>query len=241
MSFKGSSVLVTGAGKGIGRAVCEHLLRQGAQVIGLTRSPEDVDALNALPDCRAYQVDLADAEATRAVMASALPANLLVNCAGTTAIEPFLDASVESFDTIMAVNCRAAMIVSQIYAKDIIRRGVPGAIVNVSSTASTHAVRDHTAYCASKGALDAMTLVMALELGPKGIRVNCVNPTVTLTPMGQKAWSDPEKSGPMLARIPMGRFCEPSDVANTILYLLSDQAAMVNGAMVPVDGGYGVV
>lgn len=241
MTFKGKSVLVTGAGKGIGRTLCTQLLELGAEVIGITRSQSDVDALNVLPKCRAYCVDLSNAEATRAVVTAAMPVDLLVNCAGTTALEPFLEASADRFDEIMAVNCRAAMIVSQVFAQDLIGRGKGGAIVNVSSTASTSAVRDHTAYCASKGALDAMTRVMALELGPHGIRVNCVNPTVTLTPMGEKAWSDPERSAPMLARIPMGRFCDPSDVAATILYLLSDQAAMVNGAMLPVDGGYGVI
>jgi L-xylulose reductase len=96
----------------------------------------------------------------------------------------------------------------------------------------------HAAYCASKGGLDAMTRVMATELGPHGIRVNAVNPTVTMTPMGERAWSDPAKSGPMLARIPMNRFVQPVEVARTIAYLLGEDSSMVSGVSLLVDGGF---
>ena len=98
---------------------------------------------------------------------------------------------------------------------------------------------DHAAYCASKGALDAMGRVMANELGRHAIRVNTVNPAITLTAMARKAWSDPQKSAPMLKRMPLGRFIEPEEVADVVLFLLSDRASMVNGAIVPVDGGAG--
>jgi len=79
---------------------------------------------------------------------------------------------------------------------------------------------------------------MSLELGPRGIRVNTVNPTVCMTDMGKKAWSDPAKAGPMLKAIPLGRFAEVDDVVNAVVFLLSDQAAMINGVMLPVDGGW---
>ena len=79
---------------------------------------------------------------------------------------------------------------------------------------------------------------MALELGPHGIRTNCVNPTVVLTPLGRDAWKDPAKAEPMLASIPTGRFAEPEDVADAVLYLLSDRAGMVNGLCMPIDGGF---
>jgi NAD(P)-dependent dehydrogenase (short-subunit alcohol dehydrogenase family) len=120
----------------------------------------------------------------------------------------------------------------------MIRRGHKGAIVNVSSMAAFQGVPEHTAYCATKGALDAMTRVMAVELGPHGIRVNCVNPVVTLTPMAVKAWSDEAKAASMLNRIPLGRFVEPEEVASVILFLLSDRSAMVNGSEILVDGGF---
>jgi len=115
---------------------------------------------------------------------------------------------------------------------------VGGSIVNVSSQASQVGLVDHTSYCASKAAQDALTRCMAVELGKHGIRTNSVNPTVVLTDMGRLAWSDPVKAGPMLSRIPTGRFAEVDDVVSVVLFLLSDNAAMVNGSALPVDGGF---
>ncbi|MCA8163644.1 SDR family oxidoreductase, partial [Burkholderia cepacia] len=113
-----------------------------------------------------------------------------------------------------------------------------GSIVNVSSQAALVGLPAHLGYCASKAAMDAITRVLCIELGPHGIRVNSVNPTVTLTPMAQFAWSDPEKRAPMLAAIPLGRFAEPDEVVEPILFLLSDAASMVSGVSLPIDGGY---
>ena len=188
--------------------------------------------------CRTITCDLADPAATRSAAIAALPVDLLVNNAGTTKLDPFLDTSVETFDWLMNVNAKAPMIVAQECARDMIKRGHKGAIVNVSSMASFQGVPEHTAYCATKGALDAMTRVMAVELGAHGIRVNTVNPVVTLTPMAIKAWSDPAKAQSMLSRIPIGRFVEPEEVADVILYLLSPRASMVTGSSITVDGGF---
>ena len=126
----------------------------------------------------------------------------------------------------------------QVVARNLLKRGAPGSIVNVSSQGSKVGLDQHTAYCMSKGAMDQLTRTMALELGRKGIRVNAVNPTVVLTAMGRKAWSDPVKAAPMLARIPLGRFAEEVDVVNVIVFLLSERAAMINGSTVPVEGGF---
>lgn len=237
MNFEGRTVLVTGAGKGIGRATVADLVRRGARVFALSRSAADLAELEG-SQVRGITVDLADAEATRAAVRAALPFDFLVNCAGVTELRSVLETTVEVFDAIMAVNCRAPLIVAQEYARDRIARGLPGAIVNVSSVASFIGFTDHAAYCASKGALDALTRVMANEFGRSGIRVNGVHPVVTLTPMATKAWSDPAKSEPMLKRIPLGRFVEPPEVASAIAYLLSDDAAMVNGVDLPIDGGF---
>lgn len=238
MDFSGKSVVVTGAGKGIGRAVAAMLAARGATVKAMTRSREDLDGLKADIGAVPFEVDLADAEAARAAAKNAMPADYLVNCAGTTTLDAFLDVPVETFDHIMAVNVRAAMIVAQEYARSCIERGAKGAIVNVSSISSTTGFADHTAYCASKGALDAMSRVMANELGPHGIRVNTVNPIVTLTPMAVKAWSDPEKAGPVLGRIPIGRFVEPDEVAEAICFLLGDGASAISGTSLVIDGGF---
>ncbi|MBB3999511.1 SDR family oxidoreductase [Aureimonas pseudogalii] len=238
MDFQGQRVVVTGAGKGIGRATAIMLARRGASVVALTRSASDLATLEAETGCRGIAVDLADAEATRAAALEALPADLLVNCAGTTELESFLDVTVENFDLLHAVNTRAPMIVAQEFSRELVASGRKGAIVNVSSCAAFVGIPDHAAYCASKAGLDGLTRVMAKELGPKGIRVNGVHPTVTLTPMALKAWSDPAKAAGMMARIPLGRFAEPDDIAEVILFLLSDAARMVHGLSMPVDGGY---
>ena len=238
MSLEGKTVLITGAGKGIGRATVAVLVKRGMHVIALSRTNADLAEIEGEFGCRTIKVDLADANAARVAVRAALPFDYLVNNAGIAALESVLDTTPETFDTVMAVNVRAPLILSQEYARDLIARGQKGAIVNVSSIASFLGFADHAAYCASKGALDGLTRVMANELGHKGIRVNGVHPVITLTPMAVKAWSDPAKSDPMLKRIPLGRFVEPPEVASVIAYLLSDDAAMVNGVNLPIDGGF---
>ena len=236
--FDSKRILVTGAGKGIGRDIARLLAACGAQVVALSRTRADLDSLASQIDCETISADIGDASQARSAAEQAGIVHLLVNNAGISIPESFLDTSPDSFDQTMAVNVRGAMIVSQVIARGMIDRGQGGAIVNVSSQASQASLTDHTAYCASKGALDQLTRVMALELGPHNIRVNAVNPTVTMTPMGKMAWGDPAKSGPMLAKIPLGRFADPIDVAHAVAYLLSAQANMIHGATLPVDGGF---
>ncbi len=240
MNFSGKSVLVTGAGKGIGRSIATMLAERGADVVAISRSAADLDSLREETGCRVIACDLADPEAARAAAKQAMPVDYLVNNAGITILDPFVDVRIEDFDLVHAVNTRAPLIISQEYARDRMAQGAGGAIVNVSSNAAWMGWADHAAYCASKGGLDGMSRVMANELGRVGIRVNCVNPTITLTAMGEKAWSDPKKADPMLSRIPIGRFLKPEDVAEAVLYLLSDAASSVNGVSLPIDGGFAV-
>ena len=237
MGLEGRRILVTGAGKGIGEATARLLVDQGAKVVALSRSRDDLDRLHADLGCETIACDLSDLDAALCKARSALPLDGLVNNAGTTALEPFLDTSADAFDHLMTVNVKAAMVIAQVAARDMIGRGVAGSIVNVSSVAASIGIADHTAYCASKAALDALTRVMAIELGPHGIRVNSVNPAVTLTPMAVKAWSDPAKADPVKERMPMGRFIEPGEVADVIAFLLSGRAGMVAGHSLAVDGG----
>jgi L-xylulose reductase len=236
--FDGKRALVTGAGKGIGRDIATLLAECGAQVVAVGRTEDDLATLARETGAETIVAELGDPVAAREAAERAGPIDLLVNNAGITILQPFLDATTEAFDAIMAVNVRAVLVVSQMVARGMIARGQGGAIVNLSSQASQVALADHAAYCASKGALDQLTRVMALELGPQQIRVNAVNPTVTLTPMGALAWGDPAKGDPMKAKIPLGRFAFPRDVAHAVAYLLSDQADMIHGVMLPVDGGF---
>jgi len=237
MEFQGRRALITGAGKGIGRATAIRLAREGAVVVAVGRGASDLASLRTETDCEVLVIDLRDAEAIRLAVRGIEPVDLLVNCAGIVILQSLLDTTEEAFDEVMAVNVRAALILAQEVARPLIAAGRRGAIVNVSSTAAFIGLQDHTSYGTSKGALDALTRAMALELGERGIRANAVNPTVTLTAMAAQAWSDPAKSGPMLKRIPVGRFAQPGEIADAILYLLSDRASMVNGITMRVDGG----
>lgn len=238
MEFADERIVVTGATKGIGRATAKLLADRGARIVAVGRDQADLASLAAEIDAETHAVDLADPEAVRKLAKAIQPVDRLVNNAGTTTLRPFLETSVAAFQEIMAVNVLSAMIFGQESAKSMISLGKKGSIVNVSSISSSLGFTDHAAYCTSKGALDSLTTVMANELGRQGIRVNAVNPTVVLTPMAVKAWSDPAKAGPMLQRIPLGRFFQPEEVAETIAFLLSDKASMVNGVTMPVDGGF---
>uniref|UniRef100_A0A2K5ZVR6 Dicarbonyl and L-xylulose reductase n=1 Tax=Mandrillus leucophaeus TaxID=9568 RepID=A0A2K5ZVR6_MANLE len=192
-------------------------------------------------------VDLGDWEATERALDSVGPVDLLVNNAAVALLQPFLEVTKDAFDRSFEVNLRAVIQVSQIVARGLIARGAPGAIVNISSQCSQRAVTNHSVYCdqlgflftgSTKGALDMLTKVMALELGPHKIRVNAVNPTVVMTPMGQAAWSDPCKAKTMLDRIPLGKFAEVEHVVDAILFLLSDRSGMTTGSTLPVEGGF---
>lgn len=238
IDFGGRRALVTGAGKGIGRDTAKLLAACNAEVVALSRTEADLASLKAEIGCETLCVDLEDALATKAALEALVaekPVELLVNNAAISRNKPFFEVTLEDFESCFNVNVRSILVVSQVVAK-----AMPSgaAIVNVSSQSSFRALDDHTIYCATKGALDQMTRVMALELGPLGIRVNSVHPTVVMTPMGRKAWGDPEKSGPMLARIPLGRFAETEDCAQAIAYLLSEQASMLHGVMMPIEGGF---
>ncbi|XP_059174943.1 L-xylulose reductase-like [Physella acuta] len=238
IKFEGKRALVTGAGKGIGRAIALKLAACGAQTVAVSRSQADLDALkNECPSIEICAVDLSDWPQAKAAVESLGHFDLLVNSAGVSRIGPFVDVKEEDFDFIFNTNVKALFNVSQVVAKSMLDRKSGGSIVHLSSAASTQAVRDHAVYCSSKGAVDSLTTVMALELGPHKIRTNCVNPTATMTDMGKYAWSDPAKSQPLLNRIPLGRLAEVEDVVDAVLWLLSDKASYINGVTLPVEGG----
>ncbi|SDI52146.1 SDR family oxidoreductase [Pseudomonas abietaniphila] len=235
--FSGQRVLVTGASSGIGWEVAQQLLSAGAGVYAMGRDAAALDTL-AGQGCKVLRVDMADQVQLASILAQLPVMHGLVNCAGISILEAATEVSASAFDQVMTVNVRAAAMVAASVAKAMIGEGVKGSIVNVSSQASLVALNDHLSYCASKGAMDAMTRVQCGEWGKHGIRVNSVNPTVTLTPMAQMAWSEPSKRDPALAAIPLGRFAETSEVAAPILFLLSDAASMISGVSLPIDGGY---
>jgi NAD(P)-dependent dehydrogenase (short-subunit alcohol dehydrogenase family) len=241
----GRRALVTGASRGIGAAVAVGLASAGADVI---LSGRDVTALESvaatLPGRTAVlPADLALVADVEQLAVDALDVwdglDILVNNAGITFPEMAADLTVTAWDLTMAVNLRApALLGARIGAAMATDGG--GSIVNVASLAGLRALTEHYAYSSSKAALLMATKVLALELGPSGVRVNAVCPTVVLTEMGQQVWGEQAKAAPMLARIPLGHFGVPSDVADAVVFLASDAAAMINGAELPLDGGFTV-
>ncbi|XP_075231566.1 L-xylulose reductase-like isoform X2 [Lycorma delicatula] len=224
---------------GIGRALVKKLVECGAKVVAISRTKHHLDTLvEEVPDIEAICVDISGWGITRSVIETIGYVDCLVNNAGIAKLAPFLDAEPEDFDKVFDTNVKAVLNISQVVAKGMVERGKGGSIVNISSQASKAALADHAVYSSSKAALDMLSRVMALELGPHNIRVNCLNPTVVMTEMGRLGWSDPVKSEEMLSKIPLHRFAEVDEVVNAILFLLSDKASMITGVTLPIDGGF---
>jgi NAD(P)-dependent dehydrogenase (short-subunit alcohol dehydrogenase family) len=242
----GRRALVTGASRGIGAAVASALAAAGADVVLSGRDARSLESVaESLTGVRSEIItaDLADPADVERLAAAALDAfdglDILVNNAGITFPELAADLTVGAWDATMADNLRApALLGARIGAAMAADGG--GSIVNIASLAGLRALPEHYAYAASKAALIMATKVLALELGPAGVRANAICPTVVLTEMGQQVWGEQKKAAPMLARIPLGRFGVPADVAAAVVWLASDAAGMVNGAELPLDGGFTV-
>jgi NAD(P)-dependent dehydrogenase (short-subunit alcohol dehydrogenase family) len=245
-ALTGRKALVTGASKGIGLEIARVLADAGADVVAVGRERAGLDQARAAVEaagreCLAIEADMATIDGPRAAAVGALERfgtiDVLINNAGITHVEPLLSARVEHWDEIMAVNLRAPFLLAQALAPGMIAQR-RGKIVNLSSLSGVVALDDHGAYCASKGGLNMLTKVMACEWAKHNVQANAVCPTVILTPMGEKVWGPPEKGGPMLAKIPAGRFGRPVEVADVVLFLSSQASDMICGETIMIDGGY---
>lgn len=136
----------------------------------------------------------------------------------------------------MDINAKAVFNVTQVVVPQM---NDGGSIVSLSSCAGQRAFQDHVLYSGSKSAVDGFTRVLALELGPRNIRVNSVCPTAVMTQMGRRAWADPEKANKLTSRIPLGRFGEVREVIDPILFFLSNRSSFISGVHLPIEGGYG--
>jgi len=195
--FDGRVALVTGASRGIGRQVCVQLEAEGCRVFGVARSVESLAELSDTfkDSFSGFALDVADAAACHEGVKTAWDTfgriDLVVNCAGVARPTPFLEVTPEDWDAHFATNVRGPMFLTQAVAKLWAAHPSdrPRAVVNISSVPSGRWAMPHrAAYCASKGALNQLTRCLALELGPLGVRVNSVSPTVTMTDMGRQAW-----------------------------------------------------
>lgn len=235
--FDGRTILVTGASGGIGGTTVRRLVRDGATVLAGGRNLDELAALAEETGATPLAFDLTSEDEVRTAI-EGRDIWGVVNCGGWGGtIETPQEADIDVFDKVMAINTRGSLLVTKYASREMIRLG-GGAIVNVSSQASLVALHGHIAYGSSKAALDNITRVSALELGPHGIRVNSVHPTVVMTEMSAWYWGRPDIEGPFLKAMPLGRWATEGEIAGPIAFLLSDEASMISGVHLPIDGGY---
>jgi NAD(P)-dependent dehydrogenase (short-subunit alcohol dehydrogenase family) len=240
----GQVALVTGAGRGIGRDLARVLAACGALVLGGVRDPQA-----AAPEWSApgggrvipVRLDVTDAPATRAAVDEAVldhgRIDILVNNAGLGANHDAVDVTESDWDEMMAVNLKGVFFTSQAVGRHMIERGY-GRIVNLSSQAGLVGIRRHAVYSASKGGVNMLTKVLALEWAPFGVTVNAVAPTWIYTPGTAERLDDPTFLAQVLANVPVGRVGTTADVAAAVVFLASRAAGLITGAILPVDGGW---
>ncbi len=236
--FTGRGVLVTGANGGIGAATVRRLVGQGATVYAGGRNTAELAKLADETGARPVPFDLTSEDDIRTAV-SGLDLWGVVNCGGFGGeIATPQDTDIAVFDKVISINARGSLLVIKYVTPRMIERGRGGSIVNVSSQASLVALAGHISYGSSKAALDNITRVSALELGKHNIRVNSVNPTVVMTEMSASYWGRPDVGPAFLAQMPLGRWATEDEIAAPITFLLGDDAAMITGISLPIDGGY---
>ena len=249
-NLKNRSAIITGARRGIGKGIALSLAEAGADVL-----ISDID----LEDCKVaaqeieektgkravpFKCDVTDKEEVQAMVDKAVEefgkVDILVNNAGIAQFKDFLELTEEDWDKVLEVNLKGQFLCAKAAAKEMVKEGW-GRIINIASIASGQVgvgFPQVAHYTASKGGVAALTETMALELGPKGVRVNAIGPGIIETEMTDGMLSSEEQKQGILARTPVGRVGKPADIGAAAVYLASEEADFVNGAVLFVDGGW---
>jgi len=243
MRLKDRTAIVTGAGSGFGAGIARRFAAEGARVMLADINEEAARAVADEVGGIAHRADVASAGSVEAMVAAAEAAfgriDILVNNAGITHLPaPLEEVSEADFDRVFAVNCKSVYLTARVIVPLMRAKGA-GAILNVASTAGLSPRPRLNWYNASKGWMITATKAMAVELAPAGIRVNAICPVAGETPLLKSFMGEdtPEMRAKFLATIPIGRFSTPEDMGNAAAFLCSDEAAMITGVALEVDGG----
>jgi NAD(P)-dependent dehydrogenase (short-subunit alcohol dehydrogenase family) len=247
--LKDKVAIVTGAAQGIGLAIAERYVREGARVVLADVNDElgeaEAGRLAKIGAARYRHCNVAEKLDIHNMLASTIDAfgslDILVNNAGIVASAEFLDVKEEDFDRVLAINLKGAFLCGQAAARQMVAQvkagARPGAIVNMSSVNAVFALPNQVAYSISKGGINQLTRVMALSLAPHGIRVNAIGPGSIMTDLLKSVANDRAAMKRILSRTPLGRIGEPAEIAAIAVFLASDDASYITGQTVYADGG----
>ncbi len=239
----GRRALVTGGGRGIGLTAAAALAEAGAYVTLCARTKKEIEEAAQAIRARgqkadALTLDAADVAAARKALAEREPYQILVNNAGMNRPKMLPEVTIDDFDTIMALNVRAAFFMAQTVALRLIEAKLPGSIINVSSQMGHVGAARRTVYCTSKHAMEGFTKAMAIELAPHNIRVNSLGPTFLETPMTRPFFENKAFRDEVLSKIKLGRLGQLEELTGAIVFLASDASSLMTGAALVLDGGW---
>ena len=245
MRLENKTAVVTGAASGLGKAIVEKFLEEGSKVIIVDINEDAGRELSENLGSRtlAVSADVGDANSVenlqKSIFESFEKVDVVINNAGITHLPTPLDeVTEEDFDRVFRVNCKSVYLMAKAFVPNMKNQG-SGSILNIASTAGVSPRPNLNWYNSSKGWMNTATRTMAVELAPFGLRVNAVNPVASETPLLASFMGEdtPEMRQKFLSTIPLGRFAQPRDIANAACYLSSDEASMVTGVCMQVDGG----
>ncbi|WP_224813985.1 SDR family NAD(P)-dependent oxidoreductase [Hasllibacter sp. MH4015] len=239
-SLNGKRAFVPGGSRGIGLGCAMALAEAGAHVTVAARSADQVEEAAEQMRGTGYAadgiaLDVTDLPAMEAAIDAIGPLDILCNSAGLARHSPALDTTPEDYDAVFAINVRAAYFMAQYSARGMARGG---SIIQISSQMGHVGGIDRAVYCATKHAVEGMTKSMAIEWGPKRIRVNTICPTFVRTPLTAATFANPDKRAWIESKIKLPRVAEVEDLMGAVLFLASDASAMVTGTSILVDGGW---
>jgi NAD(P)-dependent dehydrogenase (short-subunit alcohol dehydrogenase family) len=239
--LKGKRALVTAAGQGMGRAAALAFAREGAKVVATDINGEALKALAGNPAISTSRLDVLDTDQVRAFVEATGPVDILFNCAGWVHQGSILDCAIEDWDRSFDLNVRSMFVITKAMLPKMIAAG-GGVILNMASVVGARkAAPNRLAYAASKAAVEGFTRALAIDHVKQNIRVNCVCPGTVDTPsLGDriKSFADPTQARQdFVNRQPMGRLATPEEIAETFVFLVSDESSFMTGQAVYVDGG----